>query len=61
MDPRGVEGVKLVVLTSFPLFNILLSFVGVHIAKMGGSSYFSELWWIHRSGGCKIPGTHISR
>jgi hypothetical protein len=28
------------------LFNALLSFVDVHIARMGGSNYFSELWWI---------------
>jgi hypothetical protein len=57
------------VLTSFPidgqlerleiLFDNLLSFVDLHRDKMGGSSYFSELWWIHRGGG-EIAGAHFS-
>jgi hypothetical protein len=42
------------------LFNALLSFVDVHIDRMGGSSYFSEIWWMQRGGGCEIDGAHFS-
>jgi hypothetical protein len=37
-----------------------LTFVDGRIARMGGSSNFSELWWIHRGGGCEIAGAHFS-
>jgi hypothetical protein len=42
------------------LFNALLSFVDVYIARMGGSSNFLEFWWIHRGVGCEITGAHFS-
>jgi hypothetical protein len=42
------------------LFNALLSFVDDCIARMGGSSNFSEFWWIHRGVGCEITGAHFS-
>jgi hypothetical protein len=42
------------------LLNNLLSFVDVHTAKMGGSSFFSELWWIHTGGGCETADAHFS-
>jgi hypothetical protein len=39
-------------------FNTLLSFVDVHVARMGGSGYFSEFWRIQRSRKCEIVGAH---
>jgi hypothetical protein len=42
------------------LFNDLLSFEDVHIARNEGFGYFSELWWIVRGGGCEIAGAHFS-
>jgi hypothetical protein len=42
------------------LFNTLLSFVDVCIPRMGGFSYFSEFWWIHRGVGCEITGANFS-
>jgi hypothetical protein len=42
------------------LFNALLSFVDVCIARLGGSSNFSEFWWIHRGVGCDITSAHFS-
>jgi hypothetical protein len=41
-------------------FNALLSFVDVCITRMGGSSNFSEFWWIHMGVGCEITGAHFS-
>jgi hypothetical protein len=41
------------------LFNAL-SFIDVCIARMGGSSNFSEFWWIHRVVGCEITGAYFS-
>jgi hypothetical protein len=38
----------------------LKNFVNVRVARMGGSSYFSELWWIHNGEGCDIIGAHYS-
>jgi hypothetical protein len=42
------------------LFNALLSFVDVCIARMGRSSNISEFWWIHRGVGCEITSAHFS-
>jgi hypothetical protein len=42
------------------LFNALLSFVDVCIARMGRSINLSEFWWIHRGVGCEITGAHFS-
>jgi hypothetical protein len=42
------------------LFSALLPSVNVHIARMDGTTYFSELWWIQRGEGCKIAGAHFS-
>jgi hypothetical protein len=32
----------------------------VCIAKIGGSSNFSDFWWIHRGVGCEITSAHFS-
>ena len=42
------------------LFNALLSFVDVCLARMGGFSNFSEFWRIFRDVGCEITGAHFS-
>jgi hypothetical protein len=69
VDPRDGGGCEIAnFVLIFPRYPIrletllnagnLLSYVDVHIAKMGGSSFFYELWWIYVGGGCKTGGAH---